>query len=180
MPDFTSIDPRELSAKDRRRYIAWRILGSPGKGIQKQLAEECGCSEASISADMDTVEYMTEAAEVFKSFIKKQLLPKAIGNVARHMERESKGDKTPVVSLEMLKQYGHLLVQDMPGPEDNTARTLLDTILHAADPEKEAMRRELDELKRRVGALNGIGADVLQGLDTTHTGENDDSINDST
>ena len=171
MTDPRDIDPRNLKAADRRRYIAWRILGSPGKIMQKQLAEECGCSEASISADMDTVEYMTEAAEVFKSFIKKQLLPKAIGNVARHMERESKGDKTPVVSLEMLKQYGHLLVQDMPGPEDNTARTLLDTILHAADPEKEAMRAELAEIKLRLSKLNGIGADVLQGLDNTDTGD---------
>jgi len=202
--------PKTDVAQSRQRELAKEDFESGDGLTGQAAAGKYGVSESCISLDRRTETYLDERDRLERSPLIRRVKRDAWkliagviedGNAARtskpdiagydlsdrgsgaaisatinaHQSTIERGTRVGQWALEKLRDF-----EAESDTTDNAATTLLDAILHGSDHEKEQMRAELAEIKLRLSKLNGIGADVLQGLDTTHTGENDDSINDST
>lgn len=116
MPDDPKeIDVKSFTPKQRREYLAYRLLGSPNEAIAgsvskitgKSLAGELGVSEATICEDLKSDEAMIATREAMTRFIKGQILPTALKKIYKRTLEDETGD----YSLQVAREFKDLVFE---------------------------------------------------------------------
>ena len=113
MPDDPKIDVTSFTPKQRREYIAYRLLGNPNEATAlsinkvtgKSLSNELGVSTATICEDLKSDEVLLATRDAQTRFIKMQVLPKALKNIFNRVMQDEDGE----YSLRVAHEFGDLI-----------------------------------------------------------------------
>lgn len=154
-------DEKINNAEQRRKALALEIL-TPGFS-QKEFAERWGVADPQISLDKKSKEFLSARNG--------HLVEKSIEVLMKALEDDDR--KVAMFVLDKM----NALQTDEPTDTNSQASDLLSRIFRVPD-DTAALRRENEQLKarlaaieQRLSALNGIGADILNTIPSTDTGE---------
>ncbi len=147
------------TAADRRKALAESILLPDFK--QSEFAKEWGVSDSQISLDKKSKEFL--------SLRNGKLIDVSIAGIYR---AAMGGDLK--AQMFIVERTGALQPEDGEVIGD-AATELLTRIFAPSDPairaENEALKARLAVIEERLSKLNGIGQEIMQGTDTTGTGD---------